>query len=1229
MLVEGFLVVRKSWKRRYFKLDHERLRFFDQPSGEKRGGVEFAGKRVTASKVNVGVWGFEIQVDSRRIVLHASNEWEMLRWIKAFKSIHDKKENDLLEKVEAKRNEDIIAAARVAQESIKFEEVVIVFKTEEMLGISFDDPSVGCLRVSTVVPGGIASRRDVVPGMLLLAIDGVDVDKLSHAEVSNRMVKRPLRLVFLKPHAKTIKTNSNTSEDTVPVPPPQRAIPTMSDSEFDIGMVMNRVMIWEVDAKGATCPQWTPGPRNVFTGRSSACYLVLPCGAEGGWSEDYDEAELTTNCHCWIGKDSLSKCAVAVSMKAAQLAARLAAEGTCVLLHREEQGSESELFGSYFAGLEPRCERARPGPAAAAVDPSTAEAVSKGSSPSTRNRLFSIAADGSGVVSRVAFSAAVFDPTAVLLLHAASPAQGSIQVWAGAATTLRERSVGLQAAYRLRQELPGLDVVVAAGEDERAHFKDIVMAGAGLEQAVTQCHSSGAGSGAQQPDGVGVQQSGGAGVMFKISYYEGAEGPDTVCAGHCAACERLFNSAGSVAAGSVAGSVAGVGGATAVVCVDGLLVEVRRVEATRDLLASTDVLLLDCDTELYVWTGRESGPQLRRCGRQFAAEHALRHRAGRYTWAALQTVAQFHEPFLFRSKFRGWGSREVVSTCESAAVEYERGTAPATKAPSEAAVVHQAVRIIAAEHDNFASSKRREGGAAAHSPPPSKASSSSPRPSNRVLTLSDITEARERSTVTIEQGEDAAASALRVSRRRISSGAWWRLAASAAVNQFKSAKGGGGGTGAHTANEGFSRLGVRRVSANITVAEAGAASDMGVGQVKIWNVMASDLVAVDQREFGHFFSSRVYIVLYGYNPGQMERDGDSRGRPRFLCYVWYGARVSNLDRIRWKVDFAPAMFAQWEAVAGCAPTEIPMEEGREPDHFFRVFRNRIVVHGPFVAAIKASEGAERAPEIVLYKVRSFFEQGVRGVQVSCAASSLNSIDVFVLLRVDAGSAATQAVWLWIGSDAPLKEQQAGAKVALDLMHFFRFAKTVQVRLVQEGQADWKLSNRSFWQALGGQHLYTEVATCKGSGFLNGVKFFRSSFASGSFRLLPVAAFSQRDLCGDGAVLVDTPTVVFVWLGRAANLNNRRMTIATAREYVGGSGAGSPSKSRKLKKKVVVVRQGAEPRGFVTLFHGWNLDKPCFSDPRERRVAARRAAGLLGDVEALMGHVVVHKPSAAS
>lgn len=324
--------------------------------------------------------------------------------------------------------------------------------------------------------------------------------------------------------------------------------------------------------------------------------------------------------------------------------------------------------------------------------------------------------------------------------------------------------------------------------------------------------------------------------------------------------------------------------------------------------------------------------------------------------------------------------------------------------------------------------------------------------------------------------------------------------------------------------------------------------DDGSGGLSIWRIYDKDMHVVKSEEFGTFYSSACYIVLYACT--------GTGGDGTHIIYYWQGKHGSKDDIA------ASAMFAQMvdeNEVSGKA-VQIRVTQGQEPEHFLRIFQGKLIV-------LKGDGSNPNAPEDhnMLFHIRGSTEVNTRAQQVDVDASSLNSGDAFVLIHGEES-------YLWIGKGASKNERKMAKNV---MMYLTNESDPI---ILSEGKEP-----KMFWEILGGKKEYSQMCNAQVNGTEMHPRLFHCSNASGNFTVEEVVNFAQEDLYEDDVMLLDTYKEIYVWIGKGANETEKKESLKTAMDYI----KSDPSGRTPENTLILQVKQGAEPLNFKGCFQGWD------------------------------------------
>lgn len=346
--------------------------------------------------------------------------------------------------------------------------------------------------------------------------------------------------------------------------------------------------------------------------------------------------------------------------------------------------------------------------------------------------------------------------------------------------------------------------------------------------------------------------------------------------------------------------------------------------------------------------------------------------------------------------------------------------------------------------------------------------------------------------------------------------------------------------------------------------------DDGSGKIEIWRVENFKPVPVEASLYGQFFSGDSYVMLYTYKITTKEN---------YIIYFWQGNNSSQDEK------GASALIAKdMDDARGGAPVQVRVVEGKEPNHFLRLFKGKMVVHSGGVASgfkNKSEKDTSTQSEVGLYHIRGTNDLNTRAVQVPGQAASLNSNDVFVLNTPD-------TMYVWRGKGSNDDEKKCGSSIAAVLQGKRKLS------VVEEGKEDSK-----FWDAVGGKGEYAS------DGYLYEAprepRLFQCSNASGSFVVDEIFNFTQEDLDQNDIFLLDTFNEVYVWVGDKSNDTEKKMSLQTAIEYVDKAEDG-----RSKDTPIIKVVAGHEPKLFSCHFLGWDpVRAAAKEDPAEAKLRAAK------------------------
>jgi hypothetical protein len=339
--------------------------------------------------------------------------------------------------------------------------------------------------------------------------------------------------------------------------------------------------------------------------------------------------------------------------------------------------------------------------------------------------------------------------------------------------------------------------------------------------------------------------------------------------------------------------------------------------------------------------------------------------------------------------------------------------------------------------------------------------------------------------------------------------------------------------------------------------------DDGQGKLEVWRIEDFEMAEWPKDKYGHFYGGDSYVMLYTYMKNSKEE---------YIIYFWQGLKSSQ-DEKGASAIHAVALDDKY----GGAPVQVRVVQNKEPPHFLLVMKKYggLVVHeGGRASGFKNVEDSDKydLDGTRFFHVRGTNDWNTRAVQVPEEVSSLNSGDVFVL-------DCPTAVYLWFGKASTGDEREYAKTMGPRV-------KTGKGEIVTVFEGD---EPKEFWAALGwnsdSRPEYSTVKVDEEDTYRE-PRLFQCSNARGYFYVEEVFDFDQEDLVEDDVMLLDTYYELFVWVGKNANVEEKKKSLDTALEFV----KTDPSGRTVDDVCIMQIKQGNEPSNFTCHFLAWDNDK---------------------------------------
>eukprot|EP00899_Mesostigma_viride_P002146 jgi/Mesvir1/11932/Mv00268-RA.1 len=363
--------------------------------------------------------------------------------------------------------------------------------------------------------------------------------------------------------------------------------------------------------------------------------------------------------------------------------------------------------------------------------------------------------------------------------------------------------------------------------------------------------------------------------------------------------------------------------------------------------------------------------------------------------------------------------------------------------------------------------------------------------------------------------------------------------------------------------------------------------DDGKGELKVWRVQDFTKVEVDPSEHGKFYTGDSYLVLYKYKTDFAQF--------RYLLFFWLG-RNSSQDE---KGSCAWLAKELDDELCGKA-TQIRVIQGKEPAQFMFIFQGRMVVlKGGYPSGFQATghltadEGETyTGASTALFHVKGSHELNTRAIQVDLEGSSLDGQDCFVLQTPD-------KFFVWNGKGSMDVERSVAAKIPEKLR------PGSPVTVVLEGEEP-----EEFWELLGGRAPYLSVGDA--DELPREPRLFQCHDEKGVFKLREIFNFAQDDLDTGDVMILDAYTEIYVWQGRHAREDEKRLGLDAAKKYL--AAVSSVDGRSPDDTTMMLVPEGEEPPMFTRYFLGWQWNATGFVDPYQKRLQElnQQQRGVVGE-----------------
>jgi len=250
-------------------------------------------------------------------------------------------------------------------------------------------------------------------------------------------------------------------------------------------------------------------------------------------------------------------------------------------------------------------------------------------------------------------------------------------------------------------------------------------------------------------------------------------------------------------------------------------------------------------------------------------------------------------------------------------------------------------------------------------------------------------------------------------------------------------------------------------------------------------------------------------------------------------------------------------------------------EGKEPLHFMKIFKGKIMVHqGQDLNAVEVVKGANDNADVCMYDVRGKDDIFVRAVQIYPPSHTrLHHYHVFMV--INGRNAKDNTHYIWCGKLSNVHERNFAEKILAGQ----GYKNVVVVEEGNEAEDFWAIVGKkpdeapNYYKKLGNKRYLPRLFQC--------------SEATGAFTVEEVYPFVQEDVSNDDTFILDGVSAVFVWAGKFSTEGERRGAMLTAIKYVAEKDPQivEPDVQADLTQ-LFYIKENRETAEFAVHFHGW-------------------------------------------
>lgn len=243
--------------------------------------------------------------------------------------------------------------------------------------------------------------------------------------------------------------------------------------------------------------------------------------------------------------------------------------------------------------------------------------------------------------------------------------------------------------------------------------------------------------------------------------------------------------------------------------------------------------------------------------------------------------------------------------------------------------------------------------------------------------------------------------------------------------------------------------------------------------------------------------------------------------------------------------------------------QIRVHESMESPHFLQLFKGKLIILNGFDPA----SNTRKLPATFTLKVIGNSTYTTKAIQIT-GKSSHQATDCYII-KSSAG-----VVFVWCGASSTGDSREMAKSIA---------GMIGEPNLIMEGA-----ESEDFYESVGEKFLGqlksvpSEPMSVISTWEKARVSLWNAILIQGQIQLEQIFAFEQKDLATDNIYILDAGSIIYVWLGKLVDVEQKQAAWIMAMHLVSIHPV-----PRSLKIPICVIKQGYEPISFIGFFNEWN------------------------------------------